>query len=144
MMETIKDMNMKVNEMALSYLPGTNQYNDKNAVYIDELNEGDEPLPEEMVLPDNRVIAPYIIADNDVLEIETNTTRRVMLGLNGPTTWIEFRYEGEECNSDNLVGVSFHTTRFDNKEYGFEYQRDDWEMLHNVYVDNFLGGLSWA
>ena len=104
-MMDIQDLNIKMRDFALSYLPTTKQF--------EERFKGE---------------------DLDVYSIDTYTTKEVLLQGNGPTTWLEFKFEGNVCNVSTLVEVTFHTTAFDQEDFCFRYLAIDFENLYYTYI----------
>jgi hypothetical protein len=118
-MMDIQDLNMSLFNKAMSYMPGTNQFSEKFSEYGSEAD--DEEIDVQQVIKDT------------VLSTEEYHNVEITLELNGPTTWLEFKFDSNEYTLENLVEVTFHTTAFDHEEMCYRYPAMDVEAMYNAY-----------
>lgn len=119
---TQQEHNMKLRELAMSYLPGTKQFEDTYAADYD-VKEDDDAQTEMM---------------NDiVLGVDTEVSKIVWLTVGGPTTYLEFKFEGTKCNFDTFKRAYLHTTAIEyestNNTDTYEYSTPDGENLYYAY-----------
>ena len=106
----IQDLNISLFNKAMSYIPGTNQFNEHFKEYGSDVQQ---------------------FIQDTILNIEEYHNVEITLGLNG--TWLEFKFDSNEYTLENLVEVTFHTTAFDHEEMCFRYPAMDVEAMYNAY-----------
>ena len=115
-MMDIQDLNMSLFNNAMSYLPGTNQFNEKFKEYGCEAD--DEEIDTKEAL-------------NSTL-INTDYYHTVEFNFNGNKEWIEFKFDSTEYTLENLAEVLYCTYN-DGKQYCYRYPPMDVESMYNAY-----------
>lgn len=121
---TKQEHNMKLRELAMSYLPGTEQFD--KMYKEDYVKDGDDEFDTGEVLND------------DILGVDTEVSKIVWLTVGGPTTYLEFKFEGKDgCNFDTFKRAYLHTTAIEyestNDTDTYEYSTPDGENLYYAY-----------
>ena len=120
---TKQEHNMKLRELAMSYLPGTEQF--------DKMYKEDYTKDDDDEFDTNQVL------EEAVLGVDTETSKIVWLTVGGPTTYLEFKFSGKECSDDTFKQASLHTSAIEyEKNLGmdtYEYSTPDGENLYYAY-----------
>ena len=120
---TQQEHNMKLRELAMSYLPGTEQF--------------DKMYKEDYVKDDEEEFDTGEVLNDAILGVDTETSKIVWLTVGGPTTYLKFIFEGKKCNFETFKRAEFHSnaveyeTRSDSDVY--EFNTPDAENLFNYY-----------
>ena len=120
---TQQEHNMKLRELAMSYLPGTEQFD--KTYKEDYTKDNDDEFDEGQVINDI------------VLGVDTETSKIVWLTVGGPTTYLEFKFSGTKCNFETFKRSYLHTTAIEyestNNTDTYEFSTPDGENLYNAY-----------
>ena len=120
---TKQEHNMKLRELAMSYFPGTEQF---DKTYKDDYTKGD----------DDEFDTNQVLSDA-ILGVDTEVSKIVWLTVGGPTTYLEFVFSGKECNDDSFKRVALHTNAVEYENNlgmdTYEYSTPDGENLYYAY-----------
>ena len=112
----IQDLNMSLFNKAMSYLPGTNQFNERFKEYGCEAD--DEEIDTKEALMD--------------AIIDADRFHTIEINFNGNKEWIEFKFDSTDYTLENLVEVLYCTYN-DGKQYCYRYPPIDVEAMYIAY-----------
>ena len=120
---TQQEHSMKLRELAMSYLPGTEQF--------------DKMYKEDYVKDDEEEFDTGEVLNDAILGVDTETSKIVWLTVGGPTTYLEFKFSGKECCDDTFKCAYLHTTAIEYENNlgtdTYEYSTPDGENLYYAY-----------
>ena len=120
---TQQEHNMKLRELAMSYLPGTEQFD--KTYKEDYTKDNDDEFDEGQVLNDI------------VLGVDDEHAKIVWLTVGGPTTYLKFIFEGTKCNFETFKRAELHSNAVEYEtnlgEDVYEYSTPDAENLYHEY-----------
>ncbi len=124
---TQKEHNIELCDLAMSYLPGTKQF---EHMYKEDFGTEDPDTGE-------KELDTFEVLDSIVLGVSVETSKIVELTIGGPTTYLEFVFYGKECTRGTFKWAKLHSNAIEyesrSDEDVYQYSAPDGEGLLEEY-----------